>query len=143
MQGVISMRKKIRLLIIGIILTSLFTGCSSGSYISIGSVQKDTATSMSMSYSKFSGQRSTSLTVKKGEIIDVAINIVTKSGSINVAIDNESGESFYEGTDVPTSSFVVSLEKEGEYKLSVNAKSHKGSYEISWDKRESNKDKKE
>lgn len=137
------MKKKIMLLIAGVILISLFAGCSKGSYISIGSVQKDTATSMSMSYSKFSGQKSTSLKVKKDEIIDVAINIVTKSGSINVSIDNENGESFYEGTDVPTSSFVVSLEKEGEYKIGVNAKSHKGSYKISWSKRESNEDKKE
>jgi len=130
------MKKNILLLIVGIILVSIFTGCSSGSYISIGSFEKNTSSSMYMSYSKLNGQKSISLKVKKGEVVDVDIDIVTKDGSISLSIFNEEGKSFYKGTDVATSSFVVSLEKEGDYKLTVDAKNHKGSYKVLWNIRE-------
>lgn len=109
-------------------------GCTTGSYTSIGSVEVNAFSTMSMSYLKFNGHKSTKIHVKAGEPIDVKVNIVTTKGKIGLSIVDEKDKPVYEGKDIPTSDFTVSLEKEGDFTITVKGENHKGKYKISWGK---------
>jgi hypothetical protein len=117
---------------VGFILIILLAGCTRGSFITIKSHENNTPTSMAMSYEKFSGFKSK--TISLDEPSDVSVVISTESGSFDLSIIDKDGNSYYEGTDIPSSSFRVSLDKQGKYEITVTADNHKGSYDISWDK---------
>ena len=130
------MKNKILILITCVLIFAVLSGCTTGSYLTVGSIQKNTSSSMSMSYYKFDGHKSTKIHVKEGEVIEVNVDIVTTKGKIDLSIVDEKEQSVYQGTDIPTSTFIVSLDKAGDYELTVNAENHKGSYKISWGKSE-------
>ncbi|NLJ30288.1 MAG: hypothetical protein GX424_01560 [Clostridiales bacterium] len=123
--------KKITLAV-GLTLIILMAGCTRGSFITIKSHENNTPTSMSMSYEKFSGSKLK--TISLDEPSDVSVVVSTESGSLDISITDKDGYSYYAGTDIPSSSFRVSLDKQGKYEITVNADNHKGSYNISWDK---------
>lgn len=125
--------KKIVIGILSIILlaTSLI-GCTSGSSVEIMSNEKDTSTSMVMSYEKFDGDKSKTIQIKNGEKGTVSVDIVSTSGELNILITDKDGVAYYQCNNTPTSTFSVNLDKEGEYTIKVEAKDHKGSYNISW-----------
>ncbi len=124
--------KKVLILIVLIFTVSLFPGCTTGSYTSVGSVQVNTLSSMSMSYHKFSGNRSTRIHVDEGKPVEVKVDIVTSAGKINLSIIDGEKKPVYEGTDIPTSDFTVKLDKAGDYTVTLTGKDHKGKYKISW-----------
>ncbi len=129
------MKKKYLLPIILVItIVMVFNGCSRGSYSCKNSIEVNTHTKMSMSYEKFKGYKETEITVKEGESVVVSVEIVTESGSINayIAKDNDKKNCSYEGNDIQTSSFDVTLSEAGKYTLRVDADNHKGSYSFSW-----------
>jgi len=107
-----------------------FAGCSS--YIQIGAVEKSTKHEFSGSYYKFSGFKKKSLTVKEGETIVVAVDIVTKKGSIDVSIYSDKDNKQYDGKDIATSNFTVTLSEPGTYTIKLDASDHKGSYKFKW-----------
>jgi hypothetical protein len=115
--------------ILGLVI--FVTGCANGSFITIKSHENNTSTAMSMSYEKFSGFKSR--TIKLDEPGKINVDILSESGSLNLAITDKDGNSYYDGADIPTSSFSVNLDKPGEYEFKVEADNHKGSYNISWD----------
>lgn len=108
-----------------------FIGCSSG--IEIGSSGDNTVTSTTMSYYLFSGTKTRRITVEKDKPVNVACEIETKGGSLDLSITDKDGNSSYTGQDLDTSSFVVTLEEEGNYDLLIKTKSHKGSFHVSWE----------
>lgn len=125
--------KKIVIGILSIILlATLLIGCTSGSSVEIMSNEKDTSTSMAMSYEKFDGDKSKTIQIKDGEKGTVSVDIVSTSGELNILITDKDGVAYYQGNNTPTSTFSVNLDKEGEYTIKVEAKDHKGSYNISW-----------
>jgi hypothetical protein len=128
------MRNRSLLFSLIILIIVVLSGCTYGSYSSVGSVEINLPGKMSMSYSKFNGYKATPIHVKKGEPIDVNVNIVSKEGKINVSITDEKDKYIYQGKDIPTSSFVVTLDKEGDYKIRVDGAKHSGSYKITWGK---------
>lgn len=125
-------RNVILLLLIFTIVT--LSGCTYGSGSTFKSVEINTSTKMSMSYSRFNGYRTTPIHVKKGESVQINANIVSKEGKLNMSITDEKDKYIYQGKDIPTSSFTVTLDKEGDYKLTVNGEKHSGSYKITWGK---------
>ena len=125
--------KKYILLII-VLTIILLSGCTYGSYSSTRAVEISTSSQMSMSYEKFNGYKATSIKVKEGNPVDVNVDIVSNTGKLDMSITDEKDHSVYEGKDIPTSSFSVSLDKPGDYKLIVSGEKHSGSYKITWGK---------
>ncbi|WP_024831214.1 hypothetical protein [Ruminiclostridium josui] len=125
-------KKHILLVIVSAII--LLSGCTYGSYTSLKSVESNTSSMMSMRYERFNGYKATNIKVKEDNPIDVNFDIVSDKGKLNMSITDEEGESVYEGKEVPTSSFVVRLDKSGKYKLKVQGEKHSGSYKITWGK---------
>ena len=117
-----------------IILVSLLTGCTTSSGTVINASESNTSTKMSMSYDKFNGYKERVIEVKEGKPIIVTVNIVTKSGSIDAYItrDNDIDNSSYEGHDIQTTKFSVTLSEQGRYTIRVDANNHSGSYSFSW-----------
>ncbi len=107
-------------------------GCTTGSYTATLAIEKNTSTSMAMTYEKLKGHKTASLSIEENEVVEVEVDVVSKDGKLDLSIVNEQNETFYQGTDMPTSSFVVTLDKKGKYKITIDAKDHKGSYNISW-----------
>jgi len=91
----------------------------------------DTDTSMEMSYDKFSGERSKTVTLKANTEINV--DIVTNTGEIALSIVDEEGNKAYTGNVLKTGSFSVTVDKDTDYTIKVVTKSHEGSYKIAWE----------
>lgn len=127
------MRKRslIFLLILSLIL---IVGCSSGSYTVVKASEVNTPTKMSMSYYRFTGYKQTNVNVKEGQPLVVTFDIVTDEGTLNayIAKDNDKSNCSYEGNDIQTSHFTVTLTEKGKYTIRVDAKKHSGSYTITW-----------
>ncbi len=126
------MKRRLIGLLISILLVASLIGCTTGSYTATLATEKNTSTSMAMTYAKMNGHKTASLSIEDNEILEVDVDVVSKDGQLDLSIVNEQDESFYQGTDMPTSSFTVTLDKKGKYKITVNAKDHKGSYNITW-----------
>lgn len=120
-------------------LALLLIGCTTGSYTTSWSTEINTFSGISMNYKDFNGYKQTWITVKEDEPRNVKVDVVTEEGKLNLSITDRDGKSFYQGNDIPTSSFTVGLDKKGEYKIKVSAEKHKGSYKITWDKAEKEK----
>ena len=125
--------KKILLISLVLLLAISFTGCTYGSKFTIGSLENNTLSSMSMKYMKFTGNKIKDIKVDEGEVCEVYVDIKTDDGKIDLLIKDESGNIAFEGHDIPTSDFTVYLKEAGKYKIKVEAKNHKGSYLIKWD----------
>lgn len=122
----------VTLLVLLFVLLGL-SGCSSS--ISIGSIENSSSKKMSASYFKLSGtKKSPAITVKDGETVDVLADIVTKKGTIDIYIykDSDKDNYAYEGHDIKTSKFTVTLSEPGDYIIKIKARKHKGSYSFTW-----------
>jgi hypothetical protein len=124
--------KKLLLLLSILIMIFSLNGCAKSCSFQIGAVENSSSHKMSGSYYKLNGTKTKEITVKDGETLDISVDIKTKSGSIDVFIYNENKEYSYEGNDVPTSTFTVSLTEPGKYTIEVKAKNHKGGYSFEW-----------
>ena len=127
--------KKISLLLLLFIVLFGLLGCTRGSGIVRKSKEHNTPTKMSMTYEKFTGYRETEIKVDEDEPVDVLVDFVTEDGTIDAYIskDNDKVSCDYEGHDVQTSSFTVTLSEQGTYTIRVDADAHKGSYLFSWE----------
>ncbi len=111
-------------------LTILMTGCTCNSFYTEKLYEHNTSASMYMSYEKFSGTKTKTISINEpGEI---KVDITTESGSLDLSVTDKDGNSFYVGNDIPTSTFSVKLDMAGEYEITAEADSHKGSCEITW-----------
>ena len=122
------MKKNITILIVIIII--LISGCTTGSYSTFNSKEFNDGTSFSMEYSKFNGNKSR--TVKTEKETEFSVNISTESGQIDMTIEDKSGNVFYEGNNIPTSNFTVTVKELGEYIITILGHDHKGSYKVTW-----------
>lgn len=124
------MKKSAMLLLLLVLVLSL-GGCAAN--ISIGSVANDSEHKMSASYMLYSGTKERELTVEDGESVVVTVKVKTIKGSLNAYIYNEDEEYSYEGHDIQTSEFTVTLDEPGDYTIEVEADKHKGSFSFSWE----------
>jgi hypothetical protein len=116
------------------VLISILGGCTCGSGTVKNGVENNTPTKMSMLYEEFTGYKQTHINVEAGKPVVVVVSIVTEKGSIDayIARDNDIANSSYQGNDIPTSSFTVTLTEAGKYTVRVDAEKHTGSYSFSW-----------
>ena len=121
--------KKIMLLILVILFG--FSGCSKGSTFSLFSFENNTSHKMSASYYFRSGTKEKVITVKD-EAITINADIVTEEGSLDVFIYDENDQYIYEGYDLQSTSFSITLSNPGKYTIKVVADKHKGSYKFEW-----------
>lgn len=122
------MKKIIMLFLVLSIMLGL-VGCSS---IRVGFVENVTSGKMTASYMSFTGTKECSVNVKEGEPIDIKADIETKKGIIDVYIYKDKDNYEYEGHDLETSNFTVTLSDPGDYTIKVVTKKHKGSYTFQW-----------
>ena len=113
---------------------TILAGCTVGSGTVINSTEFNTPTRMSMYYDKFTGYKQTHINVGDSGPVVVAVEILTESGSIDayIARDNDLSRASYEGHDISTTSFTVTLSEPGDYTLRVNADNHSGGYSFYW-----------
>jgi PBP1b-binding outer membrane lipoprotein LpoB len=123
------MKNKI-LLITVLLFALLLAGCTSGNYSTVLSNENNTSTSLSMTYQKFDGIKTA--TFQTEDNAAVSVEMVSEEGKLNLSIEDMNGKSYYQGKDIPTSSFVVNLDKAGKYKVTVEGEKHTGSYKIVW-----------
>lgn len=126
------MKKKTILVMVMALGISLLVGCTVSHGTSKNSIEKDNSHRISATYDKFDGYKKTTLKLDKDEKKDVKVDIVSKKGEINLSIKNEDGTVAYEGKDMDTTTFTVTLDKEGKYTIRIDAKEHYGSYDINW-----------
>lgn len=107
-------------------------GCTKRFTFELGAFENNTSTQMSMSYKKFDGVKDRQLTVKEGESVEINVDIETEDGTLDAYIYNEELEYSYEGKDIETSTFTVTLTEPGEYTIKVEADMHEGSYSFTW-----------
>ena len=126
--------KKIISIILIIISLAVLSACTFGSGIIVNGSEINTPTKMSATYEKFTGFKQTQIKVQDGEEVVVKVNIITDDGKIDayIAKDNNKTDSSYEGNNIKTSSFTVTLSSPGTYTLRVDAKDHSGGYSFSW-----------
>ena len=112
---------------------SIVTGCTKGSGMIKNGNELNTSTKMSMIYDEFTGYKESQIKVIEGQPVEVNVSI-TNLSTIRcfIAKDNNKNNSSYEGHDIPTSSFTVTLKEEGIYTIRVDTKNHSGSYSFSW-----------
>ncbi len=124
------------LLVCLMVLISMLGGCTVGSGTVKNGIEYNSSTKMAMLYDEFTGYKQTHIDVEAGKPVMVVVSIVTEKGSIDayIARDNDIANSSYEGHDVPTMSFTVTLSEPGRYTVRVDAKKHTGSYSFSWGK---------
>jgi hypothetical protein len=119
-----------------IIMGAIFIlgGCTTGSGVVKNGTEFNSSTRMSMLYDEFNGYKQTHINVGENETVEVVVSIITENGSIDayIAKDNDISNSSYEGHNIPTSSFTVTLSEEGSYTVRVDAKNHTGGYSFSW-----------
>jgi major membrane immunogen (membrane-anchored lipoprotein) len=123
------MKKRMYFIVLTLICIMLFSSCS---YSTIMSKETQTATSWDMSYAKFTGSKSHTITLKEGQKVEFTIDIVSDAGQLDFSIIDEGSTSHYTGTDIPTSNFTVSADQSGKYEMTFKAKEHKGSFSVSW-----------
>lgn len=129
------MRKNYLLIVLFAALSmSLVTACTQGSGMIKNGNELHTSTKMSMIYDEFTGYKESKIQVNEGQPVEVNVSIVTEKGSIDayIAKDNNKNNSSYEGHDIPTSEFSVTLKEQGVYTIRVDTKKHSGSYSFSW-----------
>lgn len=115
-----------------LILLFSLAGCSKSFSFELGAFENNTSTQMSMSYKKFEGVKEKKITVKEGEPLVVTVDIETKDGALDAYIYNEDLEYSYEGKDIQTTNFTVTLTEPGKYTIKVKGDMHEGSYSFSW-----------
>jgi hypothetical protein len=119
-----------------LVLVLIFNACTTGSGTVKNGVEYNSSTKMAMLYDEFTGYKQTHIEVGENETVEVVVSIVTEKGSIDayIAKDNDITNSSYEGHDIQTMSFTVTLSEPGRYTVRVDAEKHTGSYSFSWHK---------
>lgn len=71
-----------------IIMAFYLTACTVSRSIAIMSVETNTATSMKMSYEKFTGIKKKTFTLDNSDPMEMNVNIKTDSGKLNLSDNN-------------------------------------------------------
>lgn len=128
------MNIKKKIVVILIVLISLcFIGCSGGSYANTVCTKDEIGKDyMEMSYHYFTGYKYDEIKLKDGDTLKLKINVKTKSGNLKVLVKDPKNKSIY-STDTPEKIVRenIQIKEDGKYKIYVQGK-HKGSFKISW-----------
>lgn len=115
------------------VLVVFLAGCVSGSSFTKGSVEQTTDHSWMMTYERFDGSRELSVVPPDGQAVDFEVSVTTGGGTLSLTITGDSGELYYQGTELPSSVFTVYAEGSSKYVVRVEAKAHEGGFSVAWD----------
>ncbi len=125
------MKAIVKMAAVLIVLIIMLSGCGEFSIMS-SEINKNDA--MKKQYLNSNENESRNIYVAEGETCIVTFDIVSNSGTINLSIEKGGDNSYYNGTDVPTSQFDATLDEPGEYTLNIHTDNHSGSFDISWER---------
>ena len=117
-----------------VVFILLATGCSRGSFTLLIGDEEHSPSHYAMHYERFSGYKEIELEVKENEPRVVDVDVVTTKGTLSAWIANRDNleKPSYEGRNIPTSTFTVTLSEPGTYTLHVEGDNHTGSFSFSW-----------
>jgi hypothetical protein len=122
------MKNRKSIIVFLLILVTLFTSCTYGSYSIIsGSIDmgKD---EISGSYSKFNGYKQKKYDFNKGDEIVLNTEIKTESGDLSILIIDENDDIIHEIKESGQNSLPIG--DSGEYNIRVSGQDHKGEFNI-------------
>lgn len=70
------------------------------------------------------------LYVKIGAPVTAVIEGYTQKGSLDIKIEDEEGDIYFEESDMLTGSYFVDLDLEGSYIVTISARQHTGKFSI-------------
>lgn len=103
----------------------LSCGCTSGSYVTVGSYSSSTKNSYFLEYHRFDGTKQTSLQLEEGDILNV--ELVCEEGTLGVTLQKEDDTPIYAEENCATDSFSLEITEAGTYTLTLQADNTKGS----------------
>lgn len=115
-------------------LMLFLTGCTD-SWLIINGVTYNTPTLFSMRYERFDGHKEREIIVDSNETLIISVAVETISGKLDayIAKDNNTEDCSYQGNDIQTTSFTVTLSQAGSYTIRVDADHHNGRFSFNWD----------
>ena len=113
-----------KIILLAALLTVLLAACSGESEFVI------TNTSIEMTDGSFTGTETHVVSLTAGT--EVTFNIVTRSGSLDINIYDESGNVVAGGSGIAGRIMAFTMNEDGEYTIRINGNSHQGSFEIFW-----------
>ena len=118
-----------------LVLTLFGCGRGNGNYnkvTAVGRVSSQTGTGISSEHKLLDGREQYTIHVPDGEEYAVRVSILNKNGSISLTIGEKDNEPVYTGNDIESGTFTVYLRESGDYSVTIDAKSHEGSYSLDW-----------
>ncbi len=114
--------QKTRTFILISLLLVFLTACGGASY---NGSRTGNDQQFIMDYSIFNTTDSQVLKLEKGDIVDV--DVVSDSGKIDIEVKKTGEKALYEGKDVQTASFQLTIPDSGDYKITVKGRKARGS----------------
>lgn len=111
--------------VFALLTTTLLTACA---FSRFDGSRTGNESQFIMEYDMLNMTDSQKLALSEGDIVD--FDVVSLSGSVDIVLSEEEEEPIYNGTDIPTSTFQVAIDKSGTYVVSVVGKKAKGSVKI-------------
>lgn len=119
------MIKKIAISCLLLVSMLLFNACSEETF---DGSRTGNENQFIISYDIFTGSDSQTLPLKADDVLWV--EVISEKGSINLEIKEQDSKAVYTGTDMPDSSFRVTVPQDGDYIISVIGKKAKGSVSV-------------
>lgn len=125
--GVEAKMKQWGLIFSALMMLCLSVGCGQGKREFDGS-RTSHDTRFLVDYDFFDGEKSHRMKIEAGETINVEVK--SKSGKINLSIEDSQGNRVYKGLDIPTGDFQVAIDKTDTYEFKIVGEESKGSMSI-------------
>jgi len=96
----------------------------------VNAEEVNTSEIMSLSYSKFTGQRGRDFNLTEGHILYIDVTVTSNSGILDIYIikDEDYDNCFYENIDAQTFTDTIKLTEAGSYYICVYGEDHSGGY---------------
>lgn len=104
-----------------------FSGCGFNSGIALLKIESSTKTSWKQSHDYLMGTEKRTLSLG-GEPQEMVIEVVTENGEIDITVTGKNREEIIAIDDAKTGTYEFAAE--GKIKIKVEAKEHKGSFEV-------------
>lgn len=119
------MKRKISFLTLILIFTISLPACTSTRF---SGSRTGNENELIMDYTIFNTTDSQELQLEKDDI--VKIEVISKSGNVDISLRKADESPIYEETNIPTSTFQITIDESGTYTVSVAGKKAKGSVKI-------------
>lgn len=120
--------KKYSVIFLITICSIFMLGCYSS--IEIMSIGTSTSTSWYREYEKFSGTKLKKVNLEKDQAVN--FDVVSEKGDLGVVIEDSDGDVVFSKEMIDTSTFEFVPKSKGKYKITFQAKNHKGGFDVYW-----------